>query len=120
MDRSQLEIVESKVTISLPLWVCEDKFEQRTVRYNPSWHAYPGAFDSDSKDNVISEELFEYVDGYKQTMFHPMNCWIEVEVTENTDINTVIDQIVEVLDRFEDEDYVEEATKTKYINKPEG
>lgn len=119
MEYSGVGVIESTVTISLPEWICDDEFFRRKVFYYPSFHAWKGSFDRSEDENMIVDELLSCIRGAKNVMSHPMNCNVEVELDESRCINDIIDEIHEILDRFQDKEYVKEVTKTMYFNKPE-
>jgi len=114
---SPVEIRENKVVIGLPEWICEDKYERKSVFYYPSHHAWAGSFDRTETTNMIVDELLDKVTGAENVMSHPMNCNIEVVIEDGVTAQQILKEVCDILANFHDKEYVKEVTKTIYYGK---
>jgi len=67
-----------EITLSLPTWTKEDRFEYQRVHRFPTGHAYAGSYERTTSHNLLDEALFEI--GTKSSCLDPMAQWVTFEL----------------------------------------
>ena len=104
---NDVSIIERTITISLPEWVCDEKYEYSVYRNGSPYELI-------RSDNYFSEELFKRLP-WKELCLHSWGPWVEFEhnpAIHGYDGMCIYDQLVEFLEDFKkipDEEFIQEV-----------
>lgn len=89
-DTPIVEVLGYQVTIGLPDWCADDRFEYRKNHYFDKWHAWPGSYSHTTYHNGLEDALGK-IEHVEEICLRPLSCWITVKI--DADVKNIRDAV---------------------------